>query len=143
MLSKNFITAGKAIFTVQVPAGFDKPHYTYRVKVKPANGDYPETYFVSMLTGPDNYSNYTYLGILNPKTGVVKTTAKSKFAPNSFPVRLLNRVLARLWSDEGSKITEAGFDLHHEGKCGRCGRRLTVPQSVESGFGPECINLVA
>jgi len=24
-------------------------------------------------------------------------------------------------------------------RCGRCGRVLTVPESVESGFGPECI----
>ncbi|MGQ4872128.1 MAG: DUF6011 domain-containing protein, partial [Candidatus Thorarchaeota archaeon] len=26
--------------------------------------------------------------------------------------------------------------IWHEGKCGRCGRRLTVPESIESGYGP-------
>ena len=26
----------------------------------------------------------------------------------------------------------------HQGKCGRCGRALTVPSSIESGLGPTC-----
>lgn len=33
-------------------------------------------------------------------------------------------------------------EVWHEGHCGRCGRRLTVPESIESGFGPECIKIV-
>ena len=32
--------------------------------------------------------------------------------------------------------------LCHCGKCGRCGKTLTVPHSVESGFGPECIKAI-
>ena len=39
------------------------------------------------------------------------------------------------------RITKA--DGWHEGRCGRCGRKLTVPESIEAGYGPECINLVA
>ena len=26
----------------------------------------------------------------------------------------------------------------HEGRCGKCGRKLTVPESLTSGLGPEC-----
>lgn len=37
----------------------------------------------------------------------------------------------------------AGFEFWHEGRCARCSRRLTVPESVASGFGPECVKLVA
>jgi hypothetical protein len=147
MLSRKFVTAGKAIFTVEVPevykASHGKPHYTYKVSLKPAKGAYSDTFFVSVLTGPDNNSNYSYLGILNPQTGTVRTTAKSKFAADSFTVRLLNRVLARLWADDAAKIENTGFSLHHEGRCGRCGRRLTVPESIESGLGPECSGRVA
>jgi hypothetical protein len=29
----------------------------------------------------------------------------------------------------------------HEGSCARCGKKLTVPESIESGFGPECVKL--
>ena len=32
--------------------------------------------------------------------------------------------------------------IHHENRCGRCGKRLTVPESIESGYGPECIKLM-
>ena len=28
--------------------------------------------------------------------------------------------------------------LGDKGKCGRCGRKLTVPSSIESGLGPHC-----
>jgi hypothetical protein len=147
MLSKKFVTAGKAIFTVEVPSDYaathGKPHYTYKVSLKPAKGSYPDMFFVSVLTGPDNNSNYSYLGILNPQTGSVRITAKSKFAADSFTVRLLNRVFARLWSDDAASIAAAGFNLHHEGRCGRCGRRLTVPASIETGLGPECSGMVA
>ena len=33
--------------------------------------------------------------------------------------------------------------VHHAGRCGRCGRKLTVPTSIESGFGPDCLGKVA
>ena len=38
---------------------------------------------------------------------------------------------------EADKPTD-GFEFWHEGKCGRCGRKLTVPESIEAGIGPEC-----
>jgi hypothetical protein len=31
-----------------------------------------------------------------------------------------------------------GLKVHHEGRCCRCGRKLTVPESIETGLGPEC-----
>ena len=143
MLTKNFMTAGKAIFTVEVPENIrtahGKPHYTYRIKASKPNAQYPNpTYFVGVLTGPNNTQDYAYIGILDTVTGTVRTTAKSKFGNDSFTVKLVNRVLNRVWNNDVEPIFNAGFNLHHEGKCGRCGRKLTVPQSIESGIGPEC-----
>jgi hypothetical protein len=40
------------------------------------------------------------------------------------------------------KVRMNAVEFWHEGKCGRCNRKLTVPSSIESGFGPECINHV-
>lgn len=138
-VSKAFVTAGKATFTIELPPGVgDKPHYTYRVTRKEASLQFPETYFVALLSGPDNTSDYTYLGILIPSNGEVRTTRKSTYNAESFPVRLLSRVLARIWADDHNAYEQHGFQTHHVGKCGRCGRDLTVPSSVESGFGPEC-----
>jgi hypothetical protein len=28
--------------------------------------------------------------------------------------------------------------IRHNGSCGRCGRKLTVPTSIKAGIGPEC-----
>lgn len=49
------------------------------------------------------------------------------------------RGFAWLWRflvDE--KPLPEGVQFWHEGRCGRCGRRLTVPGSIEIGFGPDC-----
>jgi hypothetical protein len=136
-LTRSWITAGKAIFTIANPAG---DHYTYRVLQYEANSYYPETYFVSLLTGPSNETDYTYLGILRPGTGEVVLTAKSGYTADMIPVRVLRWALARIW--KGLSLPE-GYRLHHEGRCGRCGRVLTVPESVASGYGPECIKFIA
>ena len=32
--------------------------------------------------------------------------------------------------------------LLHEGKCCRCSRQLTHPESINTGFGPECLGIV-
>ena len=141
-VSKQFILAGDAIFTVELPEGAEQPHYTFKVQRIETNDRWPESYFVKLLTGPDNTRDYTYLGKLNPETGIVSTTAKSANYNGSFVLRLLNRMLARIWANDHATYEQRGYRTHHEGRCGRCGRVLTVPESVESGFGPECAKRV-
>ena len=147
-ISKEFVVAGNATFTLSMPDQYGleqglKGHYTFKVRFKEGTNGFADNYFVSLLTGPDNYSNYTYLGILNPETGVVRTTAKSCMNGESLPVRLLNRALQLVWAGNTEPLVAAGFNLLHEGKCGRCGRKLTVPESIESGIGPECASKMA
>lgn len=141
MLNKDFILAGKAIFTIEIPQEFQnkhgtKPHYTYKVKYKPADLDFPETWFISILTKSDSYS---YLGILAPDNGEVIITKSSKYNVQTWPVVILRRFLARVWQNEEHLVT---WNVHHEGRCCRCGKRLTVPESVKSGWGPECIKYI-
>lgn len=143
MITKEFITAGRAILTVECPESFQtsnnaKPHYTYKICYKKGTGRYKDAYFVSLLTGPDNTASYTYVGMLNTERGEVVLTAKSPYKSDTIPVRLLSRVIRRVWDNDTKGMTDAGFALHHEGQCGRCGRALTVPESVKSGIGPEC-----
>lgn len=150
-LTKEFVTAGRAVFTLEVPDTFKakyeadhrgvtvKPHYTFRVNFKKGEGKYKDTYFLQLLTGPDNTRSYTYLGMVNKDEGTVRLTAKSCRGEGSVEVLLVRRALARVWANEVALIEQAGFKLHHEGRCGRCGRALTVPESIECGIGPECI----
>lgn len=143
MLTKEFMTAGRAVFTIEVPAVFEmqygtKPHYTFKVQFKKGNDEWPDTYFVKLLTGPDNTKDFTYFGMLNADTGEVRITAKSPYKDDSIVVQLVRRVMQRVWENSLEGMEKAGFQLHHEGRCGRCGRVLTVPESVKTGIGPEC-----
>lgn len=146
-VSREWLLAGDATFTIEVPAALVehhdyRPHYTYRVQRVPAKGDYPESIFVKLLTGPDNTSSFTYLGKLDEFTGQVRTTAKSAKLDGTTPHKLLNRILARVWGGDHDAYESHGFRTHHEGRCGRCGRKLTTPESVERGIGPECWELL-
>lgn len=146
MLNKDFILAGRAVFTLELGKEFSEKwglplHYTYRINKKEATERFPEQYFIGLLTGPDNMNDYTYMGVVQ-RNGNVKLTRKSRYKADSWPYRLIVRALACVFADKQQALLDAGFDMHHEGKCGRCGRPLTVPSSVLSGFGPECIKLI-
>lgn len=148
--TKTFVLAGRAVFTLSNgKPGTDARDYTFKVTKKvnrdnrqrtgdpqPAFRD--DVYFVALLTGSDNENDYTYLGVLNPATGAVRTTAKSTFNSASTPVVALNWALGKVWA---GKELPGGASLQHAGHCGKCNRLLTVPESVESGLGPECSGL--
>lgn len=133
----DFILGGKAIFTVSNPQG---ERYTYKVVRKEAEARFDRwndgrpTFFLSLLTGPDNGGDYTYVGILD-QNGGVKLTRASRYTDDTRPVRVARWALGLVF---GGRSLPDGYQIHHEGRCGRCGRRLTVPESVDSGFGPEC-----
>lgn len=139
MLSREFVTAGRAVFTIEVPEAFrdggKKPHYTYRVKYFSAKRGLPEGWKVQLLTGPDNTKSYTDMGWLDPDTGALKTVKRNFGYANA----LLSKVLQRVWKGQCAEVEKHGFLIHHIGFCGRCGRDLTVPESIERGIGPECI----
>lgn len=125
-----FILAGKAIFTVLNPNSGNR--FTFKIK-KAKQGN---NYFASVLSGTDNNTDYTYIGHIN-STGL-NHSAKSKVSIDSKSFRTLKYVLAKL----DSKSLDSFIEVYHEGKCGRCGRKLTTPDSILSGFGPECIKLI-
>ncbi len=150
-VNRQFILAGNATFTIECPDVWvqnletvhrheAKPHYTFKVRGKPDRDDASRhVYFVSLLTGPDNESNFTYVGILLPDNGgEIRMTSKSRYRDDAIPVQLVRRVMQRIFTDTVHVMEEKGFRLHHEGRCCRCGRKLTVPESIESGIGPEC-----
>ena len=107
-----FVVAGKATFTISpTPAaiahfmgiGKDcKPHYTYKVHRKDGewHGKATITWFVSLLTGPDNWTNYTYMGLLDhaddDKPMSLRLTVKSKYNKDSAPVMILRRLFKAL-----------------------------------------------
>ena len=148
-----FVVAGNATFTISpTPAAIAHfmgkgqdclDHYTYKVHRKEGmwQGKPSVTWFVSLLTGPDNWSNYTYMGLLNHEAMSLRLTAKSKYTSDSVPVAVLRRLFKALAPGYDGPPLPEGY-VYHAGKCGRCGRKLTVPSSIENGIGPECMKKV-
>ena len=122
-----FFAAGNAKFTVSNPKG---EHYTFRI----GHREETQPLFVSLLTGPDNESSFTYMGIYNPESNEIRLTAKSKYTEETLPVKVVRWALAAI---KANKIPE-GYAIQHSGHCCRCGRTLTTPESIERTWGPEC-----
>lgn len=121
---KEFIFAGKAIFTIQNENTGNR--FTYRVK----QADNKPVWFVSLLNGSDNNSNYTYIGtVFNTD---FRWTKKSNVTPDATSFKAFD------WINRNAEKLPDFVKVHHEGQCGRCGRRLTVPESIKNGLGPEC-----
>lgn len=132
--ARQFMQAGKA--TVTLVSLRTQARFTYRLRLS----DDRQAIFVSVLNGPDNYTNYKYIGRIArdifwagrkvPRDGDVSPTAPS------------SKAFAFAWKTLARGEMHAELEIWHEGKCGRCGRKLTVPESVAQGFGPECVNHV-
>lgn len=129
-LVRGFITAGRAIFTVRNARSGNR--FTYKVEEKePAAGKPVDAWYVKALTGPDNGGDYRYIGLLTADRGFIHT-AGSKVGSGT-PC-----FLAFAWLWRHVNALPDYVEVWHEGRCGRCGRRLTVPESVARGLGPEC-----
>ncbi len=124
---REFVAAGNATFTLKsVKSG---SRFTFKVKLS----DDKRMSFVSLLRGADNETDYSYLGLI--RNGTYEHGRKSmisKDAPSA-------KAFAWLYSTVmPSALIPASLEIWHEGKCGRCGRKLTTPESVARGIGPEC-----
>jgi hypothetical protein len=122
-----FIFAGNS--TVTFLNSETENRFTYRVKkAKDSN-----LFFVSVLTGPDQYS---YLGTVS--NGNYKHGKKSNLT-NAQSEKVFSYVLNKLKTESLPECIE----VWHEGKCGKCNRLLTVPSSIENGIGPECFKTLS
>lgn len=140
---RKYILGGNSCFTIRC----NGVRRTYKVKSTTAdrnanwstgNQDRSQ-YFISLKTGPgDSFSDYSYMGMLRQTTDGdyrLVETAKSQAKRGSAAWDLF----AKLWySIERGCRVPSNFEFWHEGSCCMCGRRLTVPSSIESGIGPEC-----
>lgn len=121
-----YLLAGHATLTLKSLKSGE--HLTYKVTLAPEKTDF---YFVGLLIGSDQ--EYAYMGVLtNPAHGapVFRLTGKSKYNEQSRPVLAFRFFL--------NHLVHPSMEVRHEGSCGRCGRQLTHPESIDRGIGPEC-----
>ena len=133
--ARAFLLGGNATVTLVSKASGTR--FTFKVRAS----DDGDVFFVSLLGGPDNEADYRYLGRIDnqgrfwagrrvPKPGDV-----GKDAPSS-------KAFDWAWGYLKNDVLPVKLEIWHEGRCARCNRKLTVPSSIESGFGPECAGKV-
>jgi Family of unknown function (DUF6011) len=133
-IAKAFILGGNARVTLKSERTGD--HYTFKIaecEDKPG-----ELYFVSLLVGSDNESDYKYLGTLRPNGDGFKHGRKSTIGTDAPGFKAFDWFCYWLLRGE----IKPGVVVMHEGRCGRCAHPLTHPDSILNGFGPECIKHV-
>lgn len=135
-----FILGGKATFTIKNTTNGNR--FTYKVTIpKDTTPELAGIYFVKLMCGPDNESMYKYIGYIRKNTFATQFVYghKSKISKDAPGVVAFEFVFNKIVAPHRTSNT---LEIWHEGKCGRCGRKLTVPESIESGFGPECIKII-
>jgi hypothetical protein len=99
--------------------------YTYRIDPTLQEG----RWWVYVLTGADNETSYTFLGGVYEKSGFYRSDRSS------------------IGADAESNKAFSWFVKHPESEaltvllsrpCIRCGQKLTTPESILRGMGPDC-----
>jgi hypothetical protein len=127
-LLKTFVLGGKATFTLENTNTGN--HLTFKVNQPKEDGPH----FVKVLTGPNNGSDYAFLGTIfsdgNYRHGKKSTIGQDARSAKTF---------TWFWGIiNGGRELPAVVKFYHEGSCCRCGRPLTTPESVKLGMGPVC-----
>lgn len=130
--AKDYILAGNA--TVTLVSKKTGTRFTYKIRVGKNAGD---PHFIRLLTGPDNTRSYSYMGRIVNQESYIHDRKNRAGSANSPAAKgflwVWTKLLARQFKD-----VDANVEIWHEGKCGKCGRKLTVPESIATGIGPVC-----
>lgn len=126
-----FILAGKAFVTFNNTKSGNR--FTFKVKKDKKNDS---LFYVSVLNGPNNAKDYLYIGAIF--NGNFKITPKSRVSAEATSFKVFQYVFDSL----KNKTLKEFIHVYHNGRCGRCGDMLTVPESIIRGLGPICAKLI-
>lgn len=134
--AREFALAGDATFTVENPQTGGRFTFNVIAPRKAGGGKdlRADVRFVKVLTGANNENDYQFLGTIFVRDGQYRHSGKSRIGPDAKSAQ----AFAWLWPLMFIGAGWSPVEIHHQGRCGRCGRSLTVPSSVRSGLGPIC-----
>jgi hypothetical protein len=124
-----FLLAGNAYCTFRSERTGN--HLTYNVSARKVTDTHEVSlHFVRVLCGPDHYE---YLGTIRGGSfyshGVKSRISRDATSAKAF---------AWLWKHLSAGQMPPKCEVWHEGRCSRCGRRLTDPESIATGLGSKC-----
>jgi hypothetical protein len=128
-----FMLAGNAHVTFQ--SRRTGTRFTYRIRQAPERHceQRQPPHFVSVLTGSDNDTGYSYLGCVYDRRSYAhgRKSRIARDAPSAV-------AFAWVWRKLVAGEMHPELAVYHEGRCGACGRRLTDPLSISRGMGSSC-----
>jgi hypothetical protein len=139
---KAYMLGGKAEFSVTNKDTSKK--FIFLIQINPNN---PKMRFVKLIDDSEDYwkDRQKYMGTIfmegvntgNPEFVV---TRKADFTNKD------TEVMAFAWLFESVIVNDMvlpdNIDFQHTGKCCRCYKKLTTPESVAKGIGPECEKMI-
>lgn len=127
---REYALAGNSTITVQSKS--TEKHFTFKIRASKAKPGKPKVHFVSVLTGPNNKKDYTFFGTIFADGRIVRSQESpiTDTAPSVQAFRWM-------WRSSAENLAKHSEVFHH-GRCARCGRKITNPDSLKSGYGPEC-----
>ena len=133
---REFILAGNSYFTAQ--SNKTNNHLTYKV----SKCDDKNMFFVSVCY---EYGGYGFIGNLwcNDELTSFNFVKSKKFVDDNVKSVLAFEFIIKNYLIPGVETPQAPntITFYHHGKCGRCGRPLTTPESIKRGLGPYCAGL--
>jgi hypothetical protein len=121
---RRFVLGGNAKLTLRSKTTGTR--FTFHIRQPEAD----RPHFVKVLTGPEKY---TFLGTIFKGENFVH----GKRSPITADA-LSAKAFGWFWNMLQKAQLPIALEVWHEGRCCRCGRELTVPESIASGIGPEC-----
>jgi hypothetical protein len=118
-------------YTIESPKG---GHKTFRIKTA-KNGGLKGKRILSLLVGPDNTADYNGFATLDDNATAFRVWRKFENGDMPFYAFMLAEMILK--GDE-SRYVARGYRLLQSTVCRVCNRKLTTPESVKSGIGPDC-----
>lgn len=131
---RRLITAAafpNGFFTLVFPDG---SHKTFRVRTRRVDSDFaPGQRTVGLLIGPDNSHDYEDFAFIDDQ-GIRLWRSRSTAKLQDYALLLWQLVV----QNGGDAATTPGYRVEVSKRCLCCNRRLTTPESIVYGIGPEC-----
>jgi hypothetical protein len=124
-----------ATVTIRNPATGD--HRTFRIRTETWGDDPEPKRVVALLTGADNESNYRSFGLVRMQGsyGIIRVYRKFQSKDGT---RTAWETFGRMLENPYHWMTHKGLEYRISGHCTRCNRKLTHPESIDTGMGPTC-----
>lgn len=123
-----------------IKSGKTGEHRTFKIHTQDDKATFaPGKRVVSLLTGTENDNPEHYTGFAFIDDGGIHVWEKKRTEKN------LEIYADMLWTlsldGANSKWADKGYTMMMSGRCIRCNRLLTTPDSIMSGIGPICASL--